>query len=194
MDAYKENYGPESDRVGQYAEQQKTLLSAIQIAAQCKDENGTRDSHQNRIPQLILDEWSNAVAGKVRALRAASSFDALYIILKQTNVKGIGELTIYDSATRIGRYLKKYPERIYLHAGTRTGLRKLMGKVKGSYLFKNELPPELRQSRLSCSAIENLLCIYKDALDPLLDGQSFQRALSKVASKCQQPPQQRPTC
>ena len=34
-----------------------------------------------------------------------------------------GTLTVYDIARRIGGHFRKAPERVYLHAGTRTGAR-----------------------------------------------------------------------
>jgi hypothetical protein len=184
IDAYQKSHGPELDRVGHYTEQQKTLLSAIRVATQCKDHNGRRDSHQNRIRQITLDLWSEAVTRKFRQLRTASSFDQLHSILKVAKINGVGELTIYDSANRIGLFLKIWPDRIYLHAGTRIGLRNLMGKAKGPYVYKKSLPKDLQQSSLSCSAIENLLCIYKDALDPMLDKKPFQLAIRKATSRC----------
>jgi hypothetical protein len=184
IDAYKEAYGPESDRVGHYTKQQKTLVAAVRVATQCKDHNGRRDPHQNRIRQITLDLWSEAVTGKLRQIRTAASFDQLHTVLKGTKIEGIGELTIYDSANRIGLFLKIRPDRIYLHAGTREGLRNLLSKAKGPYIYKKALPKELQQSNLSCSAIENLLCIYKDALNPMLNEKSFQLAIQKVGSKC----------
>ena len=184
IDAYKEAYGPELDRVGYYAEQQKTLLSTIQVATQCKDSDGRRDPHQNRIRKITLDLWSEALTTQVSRIRTASSFDQLHSIVKGAKIDGVGELTIYDSANRIGLFLKIRPDRIYLHAGTRDGLRNLMGSAKGPYIYKEALPNELQQSELSCSAIENLLCIYKDALDPTLDEKSFQLAIRRSSSKC----------
>ena len=58
-------------------------------------------------------------------------------------IKGIGELTIYDTALRIGFYLDIYPDKVYLHAGTREGAKRLIGedKVKNKkYLEMSELP------------------------------------------------------
>ena len=52
---------------------------------------------------------------------------------------GIGSLTVYDTATRIGAFLKLEPDRVYLHAGTRDGARAL-GFDQRDSLSASELP------------------------------------------------------
>jgi hypothetical protein len=76
------------------------------------------------------------------------------------SVKGIGALTVYDIAHRIGAYFKKAPERVYLHAGVRTGAQ-VFG-IGGDSFDPNLLPKPF--SRLAASEIEDCLCIYKDEL------------------------------
>jgi hypothetical protein len=50
-----------------------------------------------------------------------SSFDELFQMVDNAigGIHGIGPLTVYDTACRIGEYLNLKPEKIYLHAGTR---------------------------------------------------------------------------
>ena len=40
-------------------------------------------------------------------------------------IPGIGELYVYDTSFRIGAKLNLFPTKVYLHAGTRRGVRAL---------------------------------------------------------------------
>ena len=72
-------------------------------------------------------------------------------------------MACYDVAIRIGSYLGLHPELVYLHAGTRKGLKNLMkGKVKDNFIKKEDLPEPFKSSDLTCHEIEDILCIYKD--------------------------------
>jgi len=68
------------------------------------------------------------------------------------------ELTVYDTAQRLGAYMGKEPEVVFLHRGTRVGARAL--GFAGSLLFilPSKLPGEFR--KLNPSEIEDCLCIY----------------------------------
>lgn len=57
----------------------------------------------------------------------AESSEALHALVARQlrEVAGIGELYVYDTAFRIGAYLRLPPTRVYLHAGTRDGARAL---------------------------------------------------------------------
>ena len=77
--------------------------------------------------------------------------------------KGIGELTVYDIAVRIGAFLRLEPEVVYLHAGTRAGASTL-GLGRGATVLRiDELPAPFR--RLRPREIEDCLCIYKSQLN-----------------------------
>jgi hypothetical protein len=97
-------------------------------------------------------------------LNGCRSFDELFQVVSDAigNIQGIGALTIYDIACRIGAFLKLKPNRIYLHAGTRAGARAIGLGDGVETLEIDELPPAFR--RLSASEIEDCLCIYKDEL------------------------------
>jgi hypothetical protein len=78
------------------------------------------------------------------------------------SVRGIGELYEYDTALRIGSYLRKLPKRVYLHAGTRVGAKALGFDPKLRSLNPRALPLPLRE--LKPHELEDVLCIYKDWL------------------------------
>src|SRR5262249_51982407 len=72
-------------------------------------------------------------------------------------ISGIGELTIYDTALRIGGKLGLEPDVVYLHAGTREGAR-VFG-LDGASVPLSKFPPAFRG--LKPREVEDCLCIYK---------------------------------
>jgi len=65
--------------------------------------------------------------------------------IESCRVYGVGELACYDAALRIGGNLNIFPEKIYLHAGTRTGARELLKqRVNGRFIYKEDLPEPFR--------------------------------------------------
>lgn len=147
---------------------QAFLAKAIKLAAACTDvliaeDTGriVRHSHQRRIPRRCLRQAEKSLLAAESKLRASSNFNELH---QQVSIAikggGIGALTIYDVAHRIGAYLKLYPNLVYLHAGTAEGARHI--GVRDQAVAKNALPKEFRT--LSPAEIEDCLCIYKDVL------------------------------
>jgi hypothetical protein len=59
------------------------------------------------------------------------NFSEIYDIIDVTKSEKIGEPTVYDTALRIGCYLNKFPEVVYLHSGTRIGAKNLPGNLNG---------------------------------------------------------------
>jgi hypothetical protein len=103
-----------------------------------------------------------ALLSKLREIEACGSFDELLTLIEASTsrIHRFGELAAYDTALRIGAWLKLSPEVVYLHAGTRKGATSL-GLGRGMrYVAMSELPIELRQ--LSPDQIEDILCIFKD--------------------------------
>lgn len=148
------------DDIGWF-QKQPSLRAAIEVAALAKDARGRRYSHQYRIRRQTLEHARAALlAGEVQFTRARS-FDAVLAIVTQQlrEVRGSGELYRYDTAFRIGAYLRRYPTRVYLHAGTRAGARLLHLEFKKEALEMSEVPVALR--RRKPHEVEDILCIYK---------------------------------
>ncbi len=108
-------------------QKQPSLHAAIETAARAVDERGRRFSHQYRIRRTAILEATAALLAVEEQLGRTRSFDGLFeVVSKQLqDVAGIGELYRYDTAFRIGAYLRLFPTRVYLHAGTRGGARAL---------------------------------------------------------------------
>ena len=145
-----------------FFEIQRSASKAIENAALCRLPSGKRHPHQRRIPRAVLELAEDRLQGAVRRLEKARDFDALFIAVKKETGKihGIGPLTVYDVAHRLGAFFGKLPERVYLHAGTRIGARAF--GITGDSFSPRELPNVF--SGLTAAEIEDCLCIYKDKL------------------------------
>jgi len=121
-----------------------------------------RYDHQRRIPRLSLAH----VHRKLRKapLKGCSTFDDLFSVVHEaiSEIPKIGELMVYDTALRIGANLGLEPERVYLHAGTRVGARKLGIAAGTPWILRRDLPEPLRA--LPAWQAEDILCIFKDWL------------------------------
>jgi hypothetical protein len=166
---------PEAIRELETFRNQPTLRGCIREAGlartwDAKKKRWKRLNHQRRIPSDTLRVWANALLRKQTQMSSCKSFETLLSILDKEGRKfwKDGELTVYDTAMRIGAYLNVAPEAIYLHAGTRQGAKAL--RIDGSRrsIRPDELPEAFR--RLKPYEIEGCLCIYKDHLKRL---QSF---------------------
>jgi hypothetical protein len=140
--------------------------NAITKAAMAELPSGKRFGHQWRIPGSALRKAARRL---VRVnLESARSFEELHQLISETinDIRGIGELMIYDTAHRIGARLELRPQHVYLHAGVRDGAKALRLNHCAEKLSMRELPPELR--RLSPGQVEDCLCIYKTRLKKLM--------------------------
>jgi len=110
--------------------------TALKKATLSKCPNGKRAFHQRRIPGNLLDHWYRC-CGTVKARRgllSAEKFNEIYYTLIEIRdgreLKGIGALTVYDTALRIAfnRGRRLYPQQVFLHAGSLVGARALLGQ------------------------------------------------------------------
>jgi hypothetical protein len=149
-------------------EKERSLSAAIRRAALCQKEDGKRHSHQWRIPVRLLKQAELRLQTAERSLTKVPDFDAVYRLVDERigDIKGLGALTVYDIAHRIGAYLRKEPTRVYLHAGTRVGAMAL--GIKGDVFDPRILPKPF--SRLSASEVEDCLCLYKGDLRGVRSG------------------------
>ncbi len=105
-------------------------------------------------------KWLECINDHKAALSAITSFNELYEAVKALKFKGIGDLTIYDTATMLGCPNGVFPEAVYLHAGAAAGARAIgiEGEVVEKSVFTAIYPTfEL----LEPIQIEDFLCIYK---------------------------------
>ncbi len=152
---------------------QTSLKDAIQAAALSVNARGTMSGHQCLVGHVKLEKWSAFLLQHQHSIQRASTFHALHQLLsdlaqkgKATNeIKGVGEMLLYDTCHRLGGYLGLYPEEVYVHNGTRKGSKNILAGSypKGSQKLKLSIfPTEFAQENVTASELEDILCIFKD--------------------------------
>lgn len=101
---------------------QSDLASAISVASLSKNHFSKKHDHQRRLKNEILESFKKKLLNKQNEIQNVADFDSLMTIIEGCRIKGVGEVACYDIANRIGSYLSKQPDFVYLHAGTRKGL------------------------------------------------------------------------
>lgn len=162
VEHYIREFRDQNNNALNFYKNQRTLVEAIAVSAECTMSNGRRHSHQRRIPGAVLREAGRQLNAHLEAISMTRSFEELHAFVGSVigPIHGIGELTIYDISHRIGAHLGFEPQKVYLHAGTRTGALAL--GLTGMVIEKEDLPTEFKD--LSAAEIEDFLCIYKDQL------------------------------
>ncbi len=160
-----QEHRPRAAKHLQFYKDQPSLKAAIEMATPAKLPNGKRFSHQRRTPQRALEKARDCLLAT--DLQECTSFSELIERVNSTirDIKGIGELTIYDTARHIGAYLGLEPEVVYLHRGTREGAKAIGLGTRRKTLRVEEFPEPFHN--LTPGEIEDCLCIYKEALRDL---------------------------
>ena len=159
---YMSNHKERAEKELRWFVIQRSLDEAVSLAALAKKPNGKKFSHQWRVKKVALKESQRRLLNRIEILKSVSSFEKLFILVESAigDIDGIGELTVYDTALRIGAKLNLEPERIYLHAGTQIGAKELGIDIKEKSISVEKVPTALR--RLQPREIEDVLCIYKE--------------------------------
>ncbi len=165
---YKEWKRENPDTWIEHCKTQKKIENAIIYAALAENHLGKRNRHQRRLKKSSLEKFAANLIDKIEQIRDTRTFDELLKIVKSCKIKGVGELTCYDTANRIGAKLKLTPDLIYLHAGTKKGAKNLLGKrLKDKFIRKADLPSPFQINDLTPAEIEDILCIYKNKFDKM---------------------------
>lgn len=162
---YLNRFADVLDRELHFFESQPSLTEAINRSAMACGPQGKRFHHQRRITHDALWQSKQALVSAKDIIISCSTFDELYKLVDRLIgiISGIGELTVYDTALRIGAKLNLEPEVVYLHAGTMKGTEDLVRlSPHQTFIDAHELPKPLH--KLKPLHIENLLCIYKGQL------------------------------
>ncbi len=161
VDAFLKLCNLEKEPVIAFCKEQKKLANAILVAC-ASVHNNKKHGHQKRIKPIILEEFGIKVTLIIKQIENVKNFDGLLNLINNISLKGIGPLAKYDIALRIGFYKKIYPEKIYLHAGTKKGAEILLrNKIKDKYISKETLTkiyPNLE--KLTCAELEVYLCVF----------------------------------
>lgn len=146
----------------EWCKSQSSLINAIKTAALCINHENKRHPHQYRIPQKSLDELFIYLRARKGKIQDSKNFQELFEVVNSLEVFMIGDLTKYDVAHRIGEFLGIYPDKVFIHSGTKIGAERLIGKIMTRTISVSQLPKIFSESELTCIEIEDILCIYKD--------------------------------
>jgi hypothetical protein len=144
---------------------QNSITKVLEIASKAKENNDKKHPHQYRVPNETLDSFYKLVCTNLKLISGIKRFDDLYDIINNCRIPGVGALTVYDTANRIGSFLRIYPDKVYIHQGTKVGAEKLLRKkIHDKTLHKGDFKQFNAYKNLTCAEIEDILCIYKDDL------------------------------
>ncbi|MCY3020145.1 MAG: hypothetical protein NTW87_14100 [Planctomycetota bacterium] len=179
IDDYIRKHRRVAERQQQWFSIQPDLRTAVEVAVLATSPSGKRLHHQRRIPGRVLQESCARLLERLPELERAPSFEELHQLVGSIirPIWGIGELAIYDTALRIGAFLRLEPSKVFLHAGTRAGVRALGLDVSREFVEVTELPVEFHS--LTPREVEDALCIYKDRFHSAVPAQ--QDALADAA-------------
>jgi hypothetical protein len=166
VEHYKRVHRPNGKVEVAWFKSQPDLATAVDTAATATNSQGKRYAHQCRIKKVAMRKALAALRGAVAKIEKAGDFDELYDTVNAAvgAIDGIGDLYVYDAAFGIGAFLGLVPRRVYLHAGTRAGARRL-GLTTGCRPHGEAKEVEAEASEfaeLSPAEMEDVLCIYKD--------------------------------
>lgn len=178
------------DMVWEYCREAPTLHKAIKRACDSRNAEGKVHNHQSRVWQPNRDALADLLGANALAIRrvlrgveqrGGDRFDALHDEVDRLKPAGIGPVTVYDVATRIGAYLDVHPTSLYLHAGVRQGLYALLWATDDQWSLGNQRNfstvkrverdtllrwwPSLEP--LPTDEIEDFLCTYRDVFADL---------------------------
>jgi hypothetical protein len=145
------------------------IKNAIRKAAKAKDNQGNFFNHQWNLfnhPE-VPQQAEQILLSCVAEIEACKNFDSLHELIKsKLQIPFAGELYWYDTSFRIGISRGVYPQKIYLHAGTRKGAIALGMYEKGKeVLEKSELVEKYPEfAKMKPHQIEDFLCIKNDML------------------------------
>lgn len=164
---------PAAEEYRWFAEQ-RTLKDAITCAALAKCKHG-KCSHQWRIPRKTLEDSARQLLAAQSKITKVKDFEELHQVVKSLikPIKGIGDLTIYDTALRIGAWLKIEPGKVYLHAGTRVGAKRLGLDVSHDSIEVAAFPRAFH--KLKPREIEDALCHYRGDIGGSTKRSSFRK-------------------
>jgi hypothetical protein len=142
---------------------------AISKAAQAKDKTGNFFNHQWNLfnhPE-VPQQAEKILLSFAAKIEACKNFDSLHELIKsELQIPFAGEMFWYDTAFRIGISMSVYPQKLYLHAGTRKGAIALGVYEKGEEVLEvSELVKKYPEfAKMKPHQIEDFLCIKKDML------------------------------
>lgn len=177
-----------TDQVIVFCERATDFPTAVRRAVESRDENGKHHNHQSKVDLGARRTFGRKIIRrqhKVQRIAREYGFDAVHDLLDEIKPYGIGPVTVYDVAVRIGAYLKIEPQSVYMHAGVRQGMKAFEFAVglnedpdrwehrdnyhgyKPLYLMPRVPLSLLPQpfNRMRADDVEDILCTYRGVFE-----------------------------
>lgn len=186
-----------TDQVVEFCRLAPDFNTAIDRAVEARDANGKHHNHQSKVDItarrklgkrmkkrkkqfLRLINHAKATSSKKDPEWLTSPFDALHDFIDEIKPKGIGPVTVYDVAVRVGAFLEVEPTSVYLHAGVKQGLKTLQEAIarQTGDGFNDFTDPKIRQlkrvpmylfpppfNKMKADDVEDILCTYREVFE-----------------------------
>lgn len=183
-----------TDQVIRYCRKSKNFAEAVRRAVESRDKDGKHHNHQSKVDITARRQFGSRIIAYKKDIKRIRDhtgpgddvfsefyrpFDALHDLFDSIKPFGIGPVTVYDVAVRVGAFLEIEPESVYMHAGVKQGLKalidamgrasdpKLAAAIHGAeklprvpmYLF----PKPLKKMR--ADDVEDILCTYREVFE-----------------------------
>jgi hypothetical protein len=158
-----------TDQVVEFCRNADTFNEAVMRAVEARDANGKHHNHQSKVDRGARLEFGDRIIlshGQMLDAMAAGAegdytrFDAMYDFMDAMKPKGIGPVTVYDVAVRVGAFLKCKPTSVYLHAGVKEAVRYLIAV----YVMWNALGAEERKEHRNHAELRMLWMMDADKM------------------------------
>lgn len=174
-----------TDQVIEYCRAAPDFATAVRRAVEARGEDGKHHNHQSKVDITARRKFGATIIKLKKRIRSIATpgedsyavgntpFDDLHDLLDEHKPYGIGPVTVYDVAVRVGAYLGIKPEQVYMHAGVRQGLKaleqglanhdagkRLAGAYKLPRVPRYLFPKPWRN--LDADDIEDMLCTYRE--------------------------------
>jgi hypothetical protein len=171
-----------TDQVIKYCAEADRFQLAVTRAVEARDANGKHHNHQSKVDIAARRLFGRRIIRlAMRGSIPLGDFDELHDRLDEVKPYGIGPVTVYDVAVRIGAFLGVEPQSVYMHAGVRQGYmalwNALMGQateddlnvwrmeryVRSARIPMDIFPPPLNAMR--ADDVEDILCTYRGVFE-----------------------------
>ena len=117
--------------------------------------------HQRHLANYVIDNFIAKLKELSTRIAKAKDFEELHKIIEGARIPGIGSVTLYDAALRIGARISILPEKIvYLHGHATIPDGRRSGKVEISSFV-----PLFAEYGLKAYEIEEFLCCFHSPLE-----------------------------
>ena len=139
-------------------------IEAQQRAWLSKRPDGKTHGHQC-LPAKKLPEGRDKALSQKKQPGDFKNFEELHAWVRSITdvIDGLGAMTAYDVARRLGAWLGLQPSMVWLHRGTKDGAKAL--NIRGNKVPLSAFPEPIQ--KLGATHAENFLCIYKKELGDL---------------------------